>query len=185
MFQFRSLTKVINDMLRNSFIPILILVMSLIGSTKLMAQEDQQHLACIGLLERYIVMTDEMREGKEISTFPIQKFIEELKTGDDHHDVHLRTMQQNLSKVKDDMMSRDKYIATFTDELVHFILSEGMDFDGFYVFHCPNTNENNGANWIDDQQEAHNPYVGPDGEGCGKLVGELNKELLKVFDIKN
>lgn len=78
-------------------------------------------------------------------------------------------------------------LAFLSDDLIYFLIESSVDLPKLFVYYCPNSNNNDGANWLSLIEKAENPYVGKRGEGCGALLGVLdNTEAgkMKLFKRK-
>lgn len=90
--------------------------------------------------------------------------------------------------VKDDMKEHAEHISTNAGKIEHQrehfdVLSKDMyDFvkamkpsKTLYLDHCPMYNDNKGANWLSEQKEIKNPYLGKKMPDCGTVKEEIKQ----------
>lgn len=90
--------------------------------------------------------------------------------------------------VKDDMKEHAEHISTNAGKIEHQrehfdVLSKDMyDFvkamkpsKTLYLDHCPMYNDNKGANWLSEEKEIKNPYLGKKMPDCGTVKEELKQ----------
>ena len=94
--------------------------------------------------------------------------------------------QQLFDDVKDDMKEHAEHISTNAGKIEHqrehfAVLSKDM-YDlvkavkpskPLYLDHCPMYNDNKGADWLSEEKEIKNPYLGQKMPDCGTVKEEI------------
>ena len=72
-----------------------------------------------------------------------------------------------------------KAIATLLKPQKGTVKVFGMSKGTLYVQHCPMVNNNEGADWISDEEKIRNPYFGDKMMKCGKVKATIMASLKK------
>lgn len=101
-----------------------------------------------------------------------------LLEGDAHMEwmKDLNALKKNLEGMKGtaDISAQRKYFAGFTRGLYKSIKTFGVNDSEIFYQYCPMALDNQGAYWLSDTQEIHNPYFGEKMLSCGSV-----KEVLE------
>jgi Cu(I)/Ag(I) efflux system membrane fusion protein len=101
-----------------------------------------------------------------------------LLEGKDHMEwmKDLNDLKKNLEAIKGntDIALQRKYLAGFSQNLYQRIKTFGINTGDIYYQYCPMALDNQGAYWLSDTQEIHNPYFGEKMLTCGSV-----KEILE------
>lgn len=73
--------------------------------------------------------------------------------------------------------------ARLSDDIILFLLEAPIEIPTLFIHFCPASNEGEGANWLSLQENVENPYMGKSGEGCGVMMGVLNRDTQNKFRI--
>ena len=141
------------------------------------AQNDKIAAHYIYLCEaRYEEDIIKQQEERDALVSAIYRVDEQLK-----NDLLKEVVQLSDQLFEGEVFKKDKAFASLSDDVILYLIKHADPIPEGYVFHCPNSNNGNGGNWMSSKEEANNPYVGKGGEGCGVSWGKLNKELIKHF----
>jgi Cu(I)/Ag(I) efflux system membrane fusion protein len=96
-------------------------------------------------------------------------------------DAHLYWMEQ-LDVLKShgqeiveipDIEDQRRQFSFLSDALINAIQSFGVEGTNLYIQYCPMAFNNEGADWISDEEQIRNPYFGDKMMKCGTVTGQL------------
>jgi len=98
-------------------------------------------------------------------------------------DAHLYWMQQleaiqghnkkvNFSKSIEEQRNQFDFLS---QALIKAVKVFGIPKDTLYIQHCPMANNNEGADWISDEEEIRNPYFGDKMMSCGLVKVTIDR----------
>ena len=139
----------------------------------------------------YLKLKDAFVEtNSESAIREASEFFEQIKTVDMsliEGDAHVFWMEQvealeaHSVKIKEsnDVKYQREQFDFLSQALIASVKVFGMSKGTLYVQHCPMVNNNEGADWISDEEKIRNPYFGDKMMKCGKVKATIMASLKK------
>ena len=91
----------------------------------------------------------------------------------------LESMQAHSKKIStlEDIEEQRKQFDFLSQALIKTIKVFGVPDDTLYVQHCPMANDNEGADWISNEETIRNPYYGDKMMSCGTVKATIDKDF--------
>lgn len=150
---------------------LLFLVIIMIVSVKLFAQDAQQQIKLSELLTRYYSIKDALVSGSNANaSTSAEQFIKTLNTIDykvvSEGNVNaLLKDATSISETKDIKRQRDQF-ANLSTNMAALAKAVKLSSSAIYQVYCPMKK----ANWLSSEQIIKNPYYGNAMLSCGKVV---------------
>jgi Protein of unknown function (DUF3347) len=80
---------------------------------------------------------------------------------------------EHITKSSGEIFHQREHLVSLSIDIKDFISIVGTD-QKLYEDFCPMANNNEGALWISESKEIHNPYMGSKMPKCGKIQMEIN-----------
>jgi len=101
------------------------------------------------------------------------KFTAEQKTAYEKNEDDLKENAEHINAKKDIDHQREHF-GMMSDDMVDLIKSFGS-IKPIYNDHCPMANDNKGSNWLSENRQISNPYMGKKDVACGNVVEVIKK----------
>ncbi|TAH40092.1 MAG: efflux RND transporter periplasmic adaptor subunit [Bacteroidetes bacterium] len=154
-------------------------------SAKALKPNKNEKETIIPLVQEYLklkdaLVEDDFEKGKTISESLLNKIkgVEMNVFKGESHNIWMQarpTLIKSLGTIQsaENIGALRTQFHIVSEQFILLTETFGSMYEKLFVIHCPMANQNKGADWISNNKEVKNPYLGAEMISCGDVIKEL------------